>query len=243
MPFCAFLMSHKDVGWANIRRIEVDTEAELGMEFEQSNSHLVHMRPDDKLRALERGHPGLTLIRRKCSFIGYDSLRRNEMSPIVSMSLVLRAWVASQYEVPRSIGAITTLAQQLTEKDAEQMVQFLGMCFNAWGRDPEYQSLWGSLNLTLSAWLWRRLNEPSMRSRATAMTAGQYQKCLMALSADGVFLDWLVGRNLNDRDRAPAYARIVAIVKKRFHQASGKRPIMPSPPWSKGHVRGEMAVR
>lgn len=56
----------------------------------------------------------------------------------------------------------------------------------------------------------------------------------MALGADADYGDWLVGRALTDRDRAPCYARIRAIFAKRLVQDDpGKRHLLPQPAWAK----------
>jgi hypothetical protein len=56
----------------------------------------------------------------------------------------------------------------------------------------------------------------------------------MSLSANSLYLDYLVGRNLSERDRRPAYDRVKRIFADRLTEEMGKRPKMPAPAWSKG---------
>ena len=54
----------------------------------------------------------------------------------------------------------------------------------------------------------------------------------MSLSADTNYIDWLSGRKIGDRDRAPAFARIKTLFGNRLQQDRGKRPLMPQPAWA-----------
>ena len=70
-----------------------------------------------------------------------------------------------------------------------------------------------------------------------------FRKCLMSLSADAGYADWLVGRKLGDRDRSPAYSRIKQIFTGRIMdelKVDRNKVFLPQPPWmhSSGHSGG-----
>lgn len=69
-------------------------------------------------------------------------------------------------------------------------------------------------------------------SRSIKLTADMFKKCLMSLSADRTYLDWLVGRNVGERDRSPCYSRMKQIFAKRIHEETGKREKLPQPEWA-----------
>jgi hypothetical protein len=195
------------------------------------------MRPDDLLRALESTHPALSKIREGAPFVGYDQTRRGTYSPILSMSMVLRTWYAAGVETPsRTSNHLTTLdlAENMDEVSAEKLINFLRIAFAAWGRDPENNRLWGALNLSLCAWIFRRqvLGEfVDAASRFNRLTVDQFRKVLLALSADPVYSDWLVGRQMSDRDRSPCYSKITAHIRKRLADDGEKNPKAIAPSW------------
>jgi len=63
------------------------------------------------------------------------------------------------------------------------------------------------------------------------LTKEQFTKCLMSVSANSLYNDWLLGRRLCDRDRAPAYQRIRAAFVDRIRADTGKKASMPAPAW------------
>ncbi len=233
----AFRISGLEEAYADVRIHEFETEAEAGAEYVRLNSRLVTLKPDDTLRGLEASLPCLLKIRQERPFVGYGGIRRSETSPIVSMSQLLRCWYGSQPETPKghSSSAID-LAMQLTKDEASTIVDALGLLERAWGRRLEYGRLWNALNLSLCFWLYRRTVVTNYSPSTTRLTRDLFTKSMMALSANGDFLDWLVGRQLTDRDRSPAYARIKSIVTKRVTAETGKATKMPAPAWSKGHL-------
>lgn len=220
--------------YVDVRICEFDTMAEMGREFVDLNSHIVSMRPDDVLRGLEASSPALTKIRNECKFIGYDQIRRGPSSPMVSMSAALRCWNASKQEVPAASGGAARIAADLTMEEAESMCTFMQLCERAWGRDPEFAVLWKNLNLTLVSWLYRRTVITPFSPKTARLTRETYVKALLALSANPDYLDYLVGRNLTDRDRSPTYDRIKRIFARRLEGDLGKKPLFPAPPWAHG---------
>jgi len=234
----AFRISSLREFLADVRMCHFDTMAEAADEFVRLNSSLVRMRPDDMLRGMEPSIPSLQKIRKECDFVGYDQIRRGPSNPVVSMSGLLRSWISSQYDTPStgSMGGIAALADQMDELSAEQLCQFLAVARAAWGRDVENYRLWGNLNLALSMWLWRRLvidRDRSGSKRYEVISVAQFKQCLMSVSADRDYVDWLQGRRLDDRDRAQGFARLKAIFVKRLRTESGstKTPQLPQPPW------------
>lgn len=230
----SFLMSECLCGFMDVRICHFSTMAEMGEEFVNLNSRIVQMRPDDILRGLEESYPALGKIKRKCSFVGYDQIRRSDKSPVLSMSALLRCWAGSISEVPSSGGtSALRLATTITSDDADQIVAFLDIAFRAWGRDLAYSRLWGNLNLTLCMWLYRRLVlAPQLPgSRVQRISADQFAKCLMSVSASD-YVDWLMGRNSQSRDNSPAYIRVKAIFAKRIEADTDKKVALPQPAWS-----------
>lgn len=225
---------------ADIRFCQFDTMAEMACEFVHLNSALVRMRPDDILRGLETTVLALQMIRKSCEFVGYDNIRRGSVSsPVLGMSAVLRCWNGSAGETPTSNAAGQSVAQIAEAMDAtsvSNLIAFLSTAHAAWGRDPEYFRLWGSLNLTICMWMWRRLVIDRDRGvkRSVVLTIGQFKQCLMSISADGHYLDWLVGRMLSDRDRGPCYAKVKTIFARRLMDESKhkKKPMFPQPAWA-----------
>jgi hypothetical protein len=223
---------------ADVRICSFNSMADMADEFVRLNSSLVRMRPDDILRGLESSTPSLTAIRKSCEFVGYDQIRRGKTSPILSMSALLRCWSAATGETPTAGGggSAATLAQSIDQASLQNLIAFLATSHSAWGRDAEYHRLWGNLNLSVCMWMWNRLvidRDRSGNKRHAVLTVTDFKKCLMSVSAEGDYLAWLPGRNLNDRDRSPCYARLKAIFVRRLQEESkGKKLLLPAPAWA-----------
>jgi hypothetical protein len=230
----AFLASCLTIGYADVRTHWFTTMADMANEYVKLNSALVRLRPDDILRGLEQSNPYLKRIKEKCPYIGYDLIRRSAKAPVLSMSMFIRTWAGTKADVPRSMGAIPALSM-LDEDETTHAIEFAALCLEAWRRDPEYSRLWGGLNLTLCAWLYRRLvlgERITPSSRVDRFTKDHFRKCLLALSAETPYLEYLVGRNIGERDRSPCYARIKTIFQKRYQEETGKAVRLPQPAWS-----------
>lgn len=233
----AFLMTDLLSVYADVRTHHFRTMAEMAEEYVRLNQQLVRLRPDDILKGLEQSNAHLREIRAKCPYVGYDSVRRGgAASPVLSMSTVLRVWSGSRPEVPSlgGLGAVS-VAGTLDDPDTAQLITCLALCFEAWRRDPEYRTLWGSLNLILCFWLYRRVvvgDAGKGTSRATKLSAEQFRACLQALSASAEYVEYLVGRRISDRDRAPAYNRMKTIFAGRYMKDRGTKLMLPSPPWA-----------
>lgn len=229
----AFVISECLVGFVDVRVLHFADMAEMGDEFVNLNSQISKMRPDDILRGLEASYEPLRKIRRRCPFVGYDMIRRSEKSPVLSMSAAIRCWVGSGTEVPRSsCGSAATLARTFSGEEADQLIKFLDCAIAAWGRDAQYARLWSSLNLSLCMWLYRRLVIAPYSSKTQRLSDDQFTKCLMSVSATEMYVDWLLGRNLGNRDLSPAYGRLKGIFVSRLEHDTGKRHLLPQPAWA-----------
>lgn len=233
----AFVLSGCLVGYVDVRILHFSTMAEMGEEYVNLNSRLVVMRPDDIMRGLEDSYETLKKLRRRCPFVGYDQIRRGTNAPVVSMSALLRCWSASGCETPSS-GAMSAAkrAELLSMDEVDHLITFLNVAIGAWGRDLQYGRLWSNLNLSLCMWLYRRVvtGEISLGNlaRSNKITPDQFGKCLMSLSADGQYVDWLHGRNAASRDMSPCYSRIKQIFARRIEEETGKKPLLPAPAWA-----------
>jgi hypothetical protein len=236
----AFLLSELPVGYCEVRVVHGKSMAELAKEYDNLNAVLVTRRPDDRLKAQEEWSTVLQQIRKACPFVGYDMVRRNPHSPIVSMSNLLRMWNGSSKEVPSSGGASAVdIAETLSSEESRMLIEFTQIAHDGWGRDPEFARLWGSLNMQICMWLFRRTvygyNMPST-SRVVRLDKPLFKKCLTGLSANSAYLDWLVGRQITDRDRSPCYARVKKIFAERVHLETEKKCHFPQPAWAVGHM-------
>lgn len=229
----AYRMSGLPVAYADVRYLHCSSMAHMGEEFVNLNSRIVSIRPDDILRGLEGTYAPLRAIRERCKFVGYDMIRRNDKAPIVSMSMALRVWRGSAAEVPAHSGqSAAALAQTITDEEAEQLASFLTLCYQAWGRDPQFRVLWNTLNLMLCAWMFRRLVISQHSPKTPRLNRELFCKCLMSLSAESQYVDWLVGRKLSERDRSPAYARLKKIFSVRLASELGHAVKLPAPAWA-----------
>lgn len=230
----AYLMSGVPAAYVDVRVAHYKSMGEMAAEYYKLNSRLSSMKPDDYLRALESSEPALGKIRRGCKFVGYDNLRRNPNSPILSMSTVVRVWWASAKDAPTAGGiSAVDAVRDMSDDEANGLIDFLTIAYEAWGADKEYARLWSGLNLGLCMWLFRRVVLTQSGPRVTKVTRDMFKACLTNLSADSGHLEWLQGRNFNDMNRSPAYKRIKGIFVKRLQQNGGPKPVLPEPDWVK----------
>ncbi len=225
---------------ADVRIREFDSMKEMSQEFLKLNTPISRKSPDDQLRALQESSLPLQRISKECPYIGYKYIRANPNSPIVSMAATLRRWKGSSYESPAVSGGgsnATELAHRLTMDDAEQLIRFMRVAFKAWGADPENARLWAALNMTMVMWMWRVLVVDRDRSgsrRYVVVTEDEFLHCLMSVAADKDYNDWLQGRAMAERDRAPCYRKLRTTFLLRIsnHERRGSPKIrMPQPSW------------
>lgn len=225
--------------YTDVRICEFESMAHMADEFVRLNSSLVRMRPDDVLRGCEPSLPLLRKITQECPFVGYGQIRRNNKSnPVLGMSALLRCWGASANETPTPSGGASAqeLANTLTEASAEELIRFLALAHSAWGRDQEYLRLWGNLNLVMCMWLYRRLvldRDRKGSKRYIILNMKQFRNCLMSLSADTHYLEWLVGRTVSETNRSPCYKHLKTAWTKRLRHDEPSMSIkFPMPAWA-----------
>ncbi len=232
----AFKISDLNECIIDVRVCEFETMADMANEFVQLNSSLVKMAPDDVLRGLEGTVKSLAMIVEQCPFVGYGKVQRGENAKtVLSMATVIRTWAGSAPEVPTSGGgSATNIAQEMEIGDTTRLITFLQLAHKAWGRDPEYYRLWSNLNMTITMWMYRRLVLMQERGikRFVRLSNEEFKACLFAISANAEYLDWLVGRQLNDKNRNPCYSRLRAIFAERIKLESGVKPMFPQPSWA-----------
>jgi hypothetical protein len=233
----AAIESGKKEFLADVRVRAFDTMEEMAQEYLKLNTPISRKSPDDQLRALQESSKPLQMITKECPYIGYRYIRANPDSPVVGMAAVLRRWRGAGFETPSTTGAAggaAELALHLTIEDAEQIIQFMQVAFTAWKKDIENSRLWSALNMTMCMWMWRNLvldRDRSGSRRYVVLTTDQFRRCLMAVSADTDYVDWLGGRNMSERDRAPCYRRLRGIFTSRLQSETNDRFKMPSPGW------------
>lgn len=233
----AFELSGIQEGYCDVRIHYLDSMADAGEEFVHLNSSLVRFSADDILRGLEGSSPSLQYLRKNCPFVGYGNIRRSETNAVVSASLVVRSWSASTDETPGLNSSAGNIIRQngFDEASAKEAALFLILAHEAWGKDPIAHRLWGSVNLSICMWLYRRLVRGYARtasSRVTPFTPERFRQCLMGLSADRIYVDWLVGRHSPTRDRSAAYGHMKRIFQRRFFEEARQRPTLPAPEWA-----------
>ncbi len=219
----------------DVRICHFDTMADMGEEYIRLNSALVRMKNDDILKALEGTNNHLSAIRRRCPFVGYSHIRVGGSSKtMVSMANVIRLWFGTQGQTPTPGPSTMDAAKALDTENTNQLVEFLTSCYEAWGTDLENTKLWGTLNMGILMWVWRRvvLRPVDKSTKHVHMNREQFISCLMSLSASARYAEWLSGRGLRDRDRSPAYARIREIFTSKLANLGVSHPRFPQQAWS-----------
>lgn len=234
----SFHLSGLHEAYADVRIVTFEDMGDMGEEFVELNSRLVALKPDDVLRGLEGSTPSMREIRKRCPFISYGQVRWGPSAPVLSMNTGLKIWAGSAADVPTGRGpSAIDIAKALTDEETAQVIQFFGTVHGAWGTDKEYYRLWGALNLTLCAWLWRRTVLTKSSAKSESLTPRQFAEGAMALSASPDYMPWLMGRNMGERDRAPCYGRIKKIFADRLNDVLGRKPTLPAPGWAT-HTQG-----
>ncbi len=210
---------------------------EMGDEFVKLNSAIVRMTPDDVLRGMEGTLPVVHNIKEACNFVAYNNVRRADGGPVLSLSAAIRTWFGSNAETPKQVTtSAVILAREMSATEAQELIKFLNLARAAWGEDPQNYRLWTALNLCLCMWLYRKLVlDRSVKGtrRYVVVNHDIFKKCLMSVAANTDYVDWLVGRSLSERNRAPCYLRLKAIFTNRLKlEYHNEKPQMPSPGWT-----------
>lgn len=236
----AYKLSKLEEAIADVRICTFDDLGEMALEFVRLNSPLVRMKNDDIVRALELSNEWIALIRKQCPFVGYNNIRMPGGKIVLAMAAAIRTWFGSLAEAPNPGPPSSDSVELLDKENTPLLIRALGLCWDAWGRETENFRLWGTLNLVLVFWLYRRLvlrEGASSRPRRggveiTVLNDDQFRQCLMALSSNKLYVDHLMGRALKERDRGPTYNRAKAIFAGRLGGMGFGRPCLPIPEWA-----------
>jgi hypothetical protein len=249
----AFELSLCPVGRAHFVTLPFESIGAMGETFAKLNGALVRMKPDDYLRSLEPTNEGLQRLRKLCPFVGYGSIRRGNRNSgaVISASMVIKVWLGGRTNTPSGGslgGSVVSLMGHITVAEADAMGEFYVMAYEAWGPDREYAKLWTGLNLIIIAWLYRHVMLDPARVRAatlTKLTPEQFSSCMMALSADAKYLQWLGHpRFFSEQNRGPCYARVKAIFQRQYTKDNPGKPRLrlPDPEWASGRPTGRSSV-
>lgn len=231
------LMSFKLSGllecWGYVVVMQFDSMGAMGEEYTRLSDALNRQKPDDVLRAKEGSNTALALLRELCPFIGYGNAHASGKITL-SMSKAIRTWFSARPATPRSGGvSARDMAKIITAEDAEVAAGFFQACFRAWGKKPDYMRLWGTLNMTVCAWLYQRVVLGDVQGYSTdRLSSNQFKRCLMTLSADPDFSDWLQRRTLSDHERGHCYNTVKRLMLRRVKDDTGKKIVLPQPAWA-----------
>ena len=229
----AFLESKLDLAYVEVRELTFDSLEEAAAEYRRLNTPITKMKPDDILRAEEVHNEVLQFIHRNAPFVGYENIRRGDNKTVLSMSVMIRTWNESEPSTPSSRQMpAQEIIKTLSLDSARHCVRFLALANQAWGRDNANKTLWGTLNMTLCMWLYRRIVLTKHSPRSVQVDDSLFKKCLMTVAADGDYANWLVGRRVCERDRSPCYKRLKELFAKRIQSETGHKPVLPQPEWA-----------
>lgn len=222
---------------SDVRICQFDSMADMGEEFVKLNSSIVRMNPDDIMRGMEGTVAVIHNLREACSFVGYENIRRTPDAPVLSLSSAVRCWVGSHAETPKAaVGSALSVVTGMSVEEGDELAKFLKVAWSAWGRDAANYRLWAGLNLCMAMWMWRRLVTDRDRAgmkRYVLLNTDLFKKCLMQVSANADYIDWLAGRTMTERNRAPCYQKLKTEFVMRLRSEMKQKKInLPQPAWS-----------
>jgi hypothetical protein len=229
----AFKKSGCGTGYADVRWLYGSME-DFAEEYKLLNGCISRQHADDLLRADAIGNPKIERLRSECRVIAFAPRKTGKVS--VSMSMVLRSWANARRGTPAARGKAASgidIIQQIEDVELAHLTRFINLCESAWGRDQEYAQLWNQMNLTMCMWLYNRLvvEKPAPMSRLKQLTTALFEKCLMSLSADSKYVEWLRGRN-GAVHRSPCYTRVKEHFAARLKEETGVKHNLPQPDWA-----------
>jgi hypothetical protein len=228
----AFRQSECPEGYADVRYL-YGTMEDFSEEYEKLNGQINPTKADDRLRAQAIRNPKIERLRSQCKVIAFAPRKTGKVS--ISMSMVLRSWANARRGTPATRGKAASGVEIMTHmEDAElaHLIKFINLCESAWGRDQEYVQLWNQMNLTMCMWLYNRLVVDKPTSiKLKQLTPALFEKCLMSLSADARYMEWLRGRN-NAVHRSPCYMRVKEHFASRLREETGIKHNLPQPDWA-----------
>lgn len=218
--------------FADVRYVYGSME-DFADEYSRLNEQISATKPDDRLRAAAVSNPRVNRLLALCKVVGFA--KRNQPKLKISMSSILRAWNNASRSTPAARGKAASaidIIRDISDEDFGHLCALLNHCEAAWGRDFEYASLWGQMNLTTVMWLYVQLVTTDPASpKIKRLSKEIFEKCLMSLSAEERYVTWLKGRN-GGTHRGPCYMRVKEKFAKRIYEETGSKPNLPQPEWA-----------
>lgn len=185
--------------------------SEMAQAFVNAQKKLVALKADDSLRALEYTNTYLRDLREACPFIGYEKNKNTKDRIMISMSAAIRTWFGSG-ATPATGPECSRAASYLDETETARLISFFIACERAGWVDSMWPNLWGTLNIGLNMWLWRKLvlgKENKFRGGGDfmALTVQQYAECMKGLKTPE-YAKFLKSRALRFQDRLITYEYI-----------------------------------
>jgi len=199
---------------------------EMCEDFLRIQQHIKNPTANDKLRALEPNNKCLQKITRMCPFVGYER-------PLLSMAQVIRSLVISGQEMPGSAArSAVDHARDMKMKEANGLITFLQLAYEAWGIDKDMRLMWSPMNMALCLWFFRRMLKGS-KSPGT-VTTSQFSE-IFALLPSKTYISLLEdnsGGRMNDEDtRNPVAVELRRTIKKGLRRDGVHDYYMPEVPW------------
>ncbi len=228
-----FVESGCKVGYADVRYVYGSME-DFAAEYSRLNEQISRTNPDDRLRAAAVGNHKIERLRSSCKVVSFSSTKRRGKTS-VSMSSLLRAWNNACRDTPAARGKAAAAVDIMEEMDnftLDHLINLINACENSFGREGEYASLWGQLNMTTVMWLYVQMvmNKPTS-AKLRQLTPQLFEKCLLSVSADEKYVDWLRGRNASIH-RGPCYMKVKERFTSRLKEETGERYNLPQPEWA-----------
>lgn len=230
---------------ANIKYEVFDTWAAMSDRYVELQRKIRGNSPNDMLKGLEASTESLQVLRKRFPAVGYTSTRPDSKhhKGRVSAKAALQAWYGSKPETPgRKTPPPFEIAKQLTVEEAHQLANFLRLAHSAWAFDPNYLNLWGSLNLTLCLWLYRRCVLDPVQGFPD-LTPEQFASCLTALPSEKIggvnpYAMFLYRKGLRELDRGPVYMQVTRVFTATLRANHKLRVKFPKPEWAEWKAGG-----
>jgi hypothetical protein len=102
------------------------------------------------------------------------------------------------------------------------------------GRDPEYTRLWGSLNVILCMWLYRRivLRQTVTSPKMVVVGKDLFKSASCRCRPTAATSTGPPGGTWVTVNRSPAYVRIKQVFARRISEETRCKPLLPAPAWA-----------
>lgn len=244
----AFKDSGASQGVATVVTFEYADMAEMSSHYRELNSKISFGSPDDTLKAMAFSNDSIKEIKARCPFIGYGTRNRvgANAENFVSMAAFTNAWNTAGFDALKSsFGSAISFMGSVSTGEAVDIAEAANAMHRAWGVGKEMSSLWKKLNVVCCLWFWRRSvlgwsgsskANGSWKRSNQRVPAKDFERGFMSLSANGTYLDWLVGRSNMGKDSQECARRVKLIILDRIESDTGTRPPLPTSSWF-GQVR------